>query len=47
MQFVQMLANPQYLQHLADKKLLENEEFIAYLEYLQYFREPRYLRYLQ
>lgn len=42
-----MLANPQYLSYLADKKLLENEEFVAYLDYLQYFRDPTYLRYLQ
>lgn len=42
-----MLSNPQYLNYLAAQKLLDNEEFIAYLEYLQYFREPKYLRYLQ
>lgn len=46
-QFVQMLANPHYLNHLATQKLLDNEEFIAYLDYLQYFRQPKYLRYLQ
>lgn len=42
-----MLANPHYLSHLATQKLLDNEEFIAYLDYLQYFRQPKYLRYLQ
>ncbi|PPJ56107.1 hypothetical protein CBER1_02046 [Cercospora berteroae] len=47
LEFVQMLANPQYMSYLADKKLLENEEFVAYLDYLQYFRDPTYLRYLQ
>lgn len=46
-QFVQMLSNPLYLQHLAAQKLLDNEDFIAYIRYLQYFREPKYLRYLQ
>lgn len=45
-QFVQMLSNPLYLQHLASQKLLDNEDFVAYLKYLQYFREPKYLRYL-
>lgn len=45
-QFVQMLSNPLYLQHLAAQKLLDNEDFVAYLKYLQYFREPKYLRYL-
>lgn len=47
LEFVQMLGNPQYLQHLADKKLLENDEFVAYLDYLRYFKDPKYLRYLQ
>ncbi|KAF2210894.1 hypothetical protein CERZMDRAFT_44474 [Cercospora zeae-maydis SCOH1-5] len=47
LEFVQMLANPQYLTYLADKKLLESDEFVAYLDYLQYFRDPTYLRYLQ
>ncbi|KAK4634972.1 Mediator of RNA polymerase II transcription subunit 31 [Fulvia fulva] len=47
LEFVQMLANPHYLSHLATQKLLDNEEFIAYLDYLQYFRQPKYLRYLQ
>ncbi|CZT17144.1 related to Mediator of RNA polymerase II transcription subunit 31 [Ramularia collo-cygni] len=46
LEFVQMLSNPLYLQHLATQKLLDNEEFIAYLKYLQYFREPKYLRHL-
>lgn len=46
-QFVQMLANPRYLNHLATQKLFDNEEFVAYLEYLQYFRQPEYIRYLQ
>lgn len=45
-QFVQMLSNPLYLQHLASQKLLDNEDFIAYLSYLQYFREPKYLPFL-
>ncbi|KJX98345.1 mediator of rna polymerase ii transcription subunit 31 like protein [Zymoseptoria brevis] len=47
LEFVQMLSNPLYLQHLATQKLLDKPEFIAYLNYLQYFREPKYLRYLQ
>ena len=46
-QFVQSLSNPYYLNHLAAQKYLENEEFIAYLDYLQYFQDPKYLKYLQ
>ena len=47
LEFVQTLSNPYYLQYLADQKFLENDEFIAYLEYLQYFKEPKYLKFLQ
>ncbi|KAF3764993.1 hypothetical protein M406DRAFT_70500 [Cryphonectria parasitica EP155] len=44
--FVQSLANPHYLNHLAAQKLLQQPAFIAYLKYLQYWRKPPYLRYL-
>lgn len=46
-QFVQCLANPGYLNHLASQKYLEKPEFIAWLEYLQYWTRPPYLKYLQ
>lgn len=45
-QFVQSLSNPLYLNHLAAQKLLDNPEFVAYLNYLQYFAEPKYIKYL-
>jgi len=45
-QFVQCLANPQYLNYLASQKIFDDSEFIAYLDYLQYFKEPKYARYL-
>jgi mediator of RNA polymerase II transcription subunit 31 len=45
-QFVQSLANPPYLQHLASLKFLENPAFIAYLAYLQYWQHPPYSQYL-
>ncbi|KAK4988423.1 Mediator of RNA polymerase II transcription subunit 31 [Elasticomyces elasticus] len=41
-QFVQSLSNPLYLHHLAVEKYLDKAEFVAYLAYLQYFRQPRY-----
>ncbi|KXT14694.1 hypothetical protein AC579_6377 [Pseudocercospora musae] len=47
LEFVQMLSNPHYLQHLAAQKLLDNDEFLSYLDYLQYFRQPKYVRFLQ
>lgn len=45
-QFVQSLANPYYLNHLASQKLLQDPSFIAYLHYLQYFAKPEYMKYL-
>ena len=46
LQFVQSLSNPHYLSHLASQKILEDAEFVAYIEYLQYWKQPQYLRYL-
>jgi mediator of RNA polymerase II transcription subunit 31 len=44
---VQCLANPVYLNYLAVQKMFDKPEFVAYLGYLQYFREPKYSKYLQ
>lgn len=46
LQFVQCLANPWYLNHLAAQKYLDNPDFVAYLDYLQYFAQPQYAKYL-
>ncbi|KAL8863563.1 MAG: hypothetical protein Q9178_000244 [Gyalolechia marmorata] len=46
LEFVQALANPYYLNHLASQKLLQNSAFVAYLKYLQYFTQPEYTKYL-
>ncbi|KXX79629.1 Mediator of RNA polymerase II transcription subunit 31 [Madurella mycetomatis] len=46
LEFVQSLANPQYLNYLASRKFLTNPAFIAYLDYLQYWTRPPYLKYL-
>ena len=35
-----------YLNHLASEKMFDDPEFVAYLDYLQYFKEPKYARYL-
>jgi mediator of RNA polymerase II transcription subunit 31 len=43
---VQSLANPQYLNYLASRKLLTNPAFVAYLDYLQYWMRPPYLKYI-
>ncbi|KAL8689645.1 MAG: hypothetical protein Q9218_004731 [Villophora microphyllina] len=46
LEFVQALANPYYLNHLASQKLLQDSCFVEYLNYLQYFNKPEYIRYL-
>ncbi|RKF79921.1 Mediator of RNA polymerase II transcription subunit 31 [Golovinomyces cichoracearum] len=46
LEFVQALASPLYLNHLASQKYFENPDFIAYLAYLQYWAHPLYIKYL-
>ncbi|KAF8543968.1 SOH1-domain-containing protein [Trichophaea hybrida] len=46
LEFVQCLANPFYLNYLAHTKVLDDERFIKYIEYLEYFREPEYSKLL-
>lgn len=45
-QFVQALANPWYLNHLASQKYLDDPCFIAYINYLSYFAQPEYAKFL-
>jgi len=47
LEFVESLANAEYLQYLADQRLLDAPAFVAYLAYLQYWRTPAYIRYIQ
>ncbi|TNY17334.1 SOH1-domain-containing protein [Rhodotorula diobovata] len=47
LEFVQCLANPFYLQSLAQQGLFDSEPFLNYLTYLLYFRRPSYARFLQ
>jgi mediator of RNA polymerase II transcription subunit 31 len=46
LEFVQSLANLQYLHYLAQSKHLEDPQFLAYLKYLEYWRQPRYAKHL-
>lgn len=46
LEFVQSLANIQYLSYLAQNEYLQKPEFLAYLEYLNYWRRPEYARYV-
>ncbi|KAK3115102.1 Mediator of RNA polymerase II transcription subunit 31 [Teratosphaeriaceae sp. CCFEE 6253] len=45
-EFVQSLANPLYIHHLAVSKLLDDPALVAYLAYLEYWRRPEYIKYL-
>lgn len=47
LEFVQSLANPNYLNHLAKQGLLDNASFRNYLKYLLYWKEPEYIRYIK
>ncbi|CAB3363328.1 Hypothetical predicted protein [Cloeon dipterum] len=47
LEFVQCLANPNYLNFLAQRGYLKENTFINYLKYLLYWREPDYARYLK
>ncbi|KAF8848671.1 mediator of RNA polymerase II transcription subunit 31 [Acephala macrosclerotiorum] len=46
LEFVQSLASPLYLNHLAAMKYFEHEAFVEYLRYLQYWSHPPYSKYL-
>mmetsp|Transcript_13775 Transcript_13775/g.38991 ORF Transcript_13775/g.38991 Transcript_13775/m.38991 type:complete len:175 (-) Transcript_13775:121-645(-) len=46
LEFVQGLANPHYLNWLAQNKYLSEPAFIAYLEYLKYWKDPPYRNFL-
>ncbi|KAF2738823.1 mediator of RNA polymerase II transcription subunit 31 [Polyplosphaeria fusca] len=46
LEFVQCLANPAYLNYLAQQNMFDRPDFVAYLAYLQYFKEPEYTKHL-
>ena len=46
LEFVQMLANPQYLQYLSDQQVLDEPAFVNYLRYLKYWQTPPYSQYI-
>jgi mediator of RNA polymerase II transcription subunit 31 len=47
LEFVQCLASPAYLHHLATIGIFGESSFIEFLEYLQYWKQPEYVRLLQ
>ncbi|CAI4223676.1 unnamed protein product [Auanema sp. JU1783] len=46
-EFVQALANPHYLNYLAQRGHFKEEHFVNYLKYLLYWKKPEYARTLK
>jgi len=46
LEFVQSLANPFYLHSLAQQNILSQPAFINFLNYLQYWKEKEYARFI-
>ncbi len=46
LEFVQCLANPHYLRWLACEGYLREDKFIRYLDYLQYWKNAEYAKFL-
>ncbi|KAJ3043460.1 hypothetical protein HK097_001748 [Rhizophlyctis rosea] len=46
LEFVQSLANPEYLKFLAENRYFEQPGFIPYLQYLTYWQTPKYAKYI-
>ncbi|KAJ8311995.1 hypothetical protein KUTeg_009368 [Tegillarca granosa] len=47
LEFVQCLANPNYLNFLAQRGYFKDQNFVNYLKYLQYWKDPKYAKYLK
>jgi len=47
LEFVQCLANPNYLNFLAQRGYLKEPAFINYLKYLEYWKQPEYAKFLK
>uniref|UniRef100_A0A452YVD4 Mediator of RNA polymerase II transcription subunit 31 n=1 Tax=Aegilops tauschii subsp. strangulata TaxID=200361 RepID=A0A452YVD4_AEGTS len=46
LEFIQCLANPIYINYLAQNRYFEDEAFIGYLKYLKYWQRPEYIKYI-
>lgn len=47
LEFIQCLASPAYLHHLATTGILSEPSFLQFLEYLQYWKQPEYAKLIQ
>ena len=46
LEFLQSLASPAYLHHLATQGYFQDPAFLTYLEYLKYWKSPEYAKYI-
>lgn len=46
LEFVQSLANTQYLAYLAQQGYFQDEQFLNYLNYLNYWKDPKFSKFL-
>jgi mediator of RNA polymerase II transcription subunit 31 len=46
LEFVQSLASPAYLHYLATSGILNQKQFLDFLRYLRYWKQPQYAKYL-
>ena len=47
LEFVQSLANPDYLAHLSRQGVFEQDSFRNYLRYLLYWKSPEYIQFIR
>jgi mediator of RNA polymerase II transcription subunit 31 len=47
LEFVQCLANPNYLNFLAQRGYFKDQSFVNYLKYLLYWKEPDYAKFIK
>lgn len=46
LEFIQSLASPAYLHHLATQNYFTDPQFLSFLRYLNYWKQPAYAKYL-
>eukprot|EP01018_Ginkgo_biloba_P012832 Gb_00272 [translate_table: standard] len=46
LEFVQCLANPAYINYLAQNRFFDDEAFVGYLKYLLYWQRPEYIKFI-
>ena len=47
LEFIQSLASPAYLHHLATQNYFTDPQFLSFLRYLNYWKQPAYAKYLR